>query len=338
MTKHETDTLDIQKKSLWITWEKQRRSQVLSSQFKSSFHEIILTKRGIIRYVYLCFYTLKLILKEKPDILYVQSPSIVLSALAALYRKLFKNIILIVDRHSNFYRISSHYSVDFTLQMLGNFALRNADFTIVTNETLRKIVEDRKGAGVVLQDKIPNLISNSTYKLCGKFNLLYPCSFSVDEPIINVLNAVEKISEDIHVYISGNYSKYFPINVTKLPNNIHLIGYLTDQEYINYMFSVNCVLALTTWENTLLCCAYEAVSMLKPLILSNKFELCNYFYKGIVKCDNSSDGIAKAIINMTLSYEQKYKQIVELKKELLIAWAQRFDEVEKAILQRIDEK
>ena len=82
MIKHETATSDIQKKSLWITWEKQRRAQALSREFKTYFHEIILTKRGIIRYVYLCFYTLKLILKEKPDILYIQSPSIVLSTSA----------------------------------------------------------------------------------------------------------------------------------------------------------------------------------------------------------------------------------------------------------------
>ena len=188
--------------SVWITWEHQRRSTVLAREFGATFYELSSKKHRILRYPYLCLKTLGLIRSEKPDILYVQSPSIILAAMAAFYRKIYKNLVLVVDRHSNFFRISKFRSVDLFLQSLGDFALRNADVTIVTNENLKKTVKSRKGFGVVLQDKLPNLVYKSRYKLDGEFNFLYPCSFFVDEPIIEVIKAARLVNKNVYIYIT----------------------------------------------------------------------------------------------------------------------------------------
>lgn len=324
--------------SIWITWEHQRRSIILAQEFSAKYYELISKKSRIFRYLTLSIKTLKLIKAENPDILFVQSPSIILAAVTALYRRMFKNIVLVVDRHTNFYPLTNFRFFDFFLQFLGNFTLKNCDLTLVTNNSLRKVVENRKGSCDVLQDKLPRLLHKSEYVPDGKFNILYPCSFSVDEPIIEVIESAKLIRNDIHIYITGKYENYKALKGAIIPENVHLIGFVSDQNYIDYMYSVDAVLALTTWENNILCCAYEAVSLSKPIILSNKKELCNYFYKGRVICDNSAESIATAIKDMISGYTSYAREIIELKKELLNAWNVRFSEVKNSICRLIDQR
>ena len=317
--------------SIWITWEHQRRSTVLAKEFGATLYELISCKNRIIRYPYLLLKTLQLIKSRRPEILYVQSPSILLSVMAAFYRKTRKNFVLVVDRHSNFFPISKIPFVDLLSQLLADFALKNADITIVTNDTLRKIVENKQRVAVVLKDKLPNLVYKSKYKLDGKFKLLYPCSFFVDEPVIEVLECARLLNKDVHIYITGKYKKCQSIKDINIPENVHFVGFVSDQDYINYMNSVDAVMALTTWENTLLCSAYEAVSLNKPMILSDKKELIDYFYKGRVICDNSCEGIASAIEDMITGHSKYVQEITELKKELSNAWAQNFNNVKNTI-------
>lgn len=319
--------------SIWITWEHQRRSTVLAKEFGATLYEFISSKNRIIRYPYLSLKTLQIIKSQRPEILYVQSPSILLSVMAAFYRKTRKNFVLVVDRHSNFFPISKIPFVDLLSQLLADFALKNADITIVTNDTLRKIVVNKQGVAVVLKDKLPNLVYKSKYKLDGKFKLLYPCSFFVDEPIVDVLESATLVDKDVHIYVTGNYRKYSGIKDIIIPENIHFLGFLSDQDYVDYMTSVDAVIALTNWESTLLCSAYEAVSLRKPIILSDKKELINYFYKGRVVCDNHPVGIAIAIKELMSGYTHYVREITELKKELSNVWVESFNNVKNTVYQ-----
>jgi len=68
--------------------------------------------------------------------------------------------------------------------------------------------------------------------------------------------------------------------------------------------------------------AYEAVTLEKPIIISNSELLINTFNKGCVYVENNSDGIVKGITEMFENYIKYSNEIKNLKIEL----SKEFDE------------
>ena len=83
---------------LWIAWESQRRSIELARKFNCVLY--IFEYEGYLRYPKCILKTLLILKKLKPEILFVQNPSMVLAALACSY-KILSGVFLVVDRHSN---------------------------------------------------------------------------------------------------------------------------------------------------------------------------------------------------------------------------------------------
>ena len=71
-------------KSVWVTWEDHRRSRELAKAFDASYFPIIFNKNRFIRYPVLSFLTIRWLLIERPDLVFSQNPSIVLSFLLVI--------------------------------------------------------------------------------------------------------------------------------------------------------------------------------------------------------------------------------------------------------------
>jgi hypothetical protein len=319
-------------KTIWITWETQRRTEELSKALGIKLYKIIYDGNYIIRYLLLSIKTIVLLIKIRPNKVIVQNPSIVLTTVICFLEKLFRYKI-IVDRHTNF-KFSSLDHPDIKLRIfhfLSKYTIRKADLTIITNESLRKIVNERGGNGFVLQDKIPELKLKEKIPLRGKNNLVFIASFSGDEPIEEVMKAARLLNPDIFIYITGNYKKVKKEFIENAPTNIVFTGFLNEKDYQSLLYCADVLIALTTQEHTLLCGAYEGVSLLKPLIISNKNDLRNYFYKGVVATNNNSNSISKSIITALENYDLLKKDIIELYSELKSDWELRFDNLLIAI-------
>lgn len=321
-------------KPVWITWEHQRRSVVLAQEFGASFQEMQTNKTGLFRYLVLSLKTLRLLNQRRPRLLFIQNPSIVLTVLACYYKALFPNTTLVVDRHSNFFPVRRPAIINFLLKKLSDVTLRHADLTIITNEYLKNLVDSIGGNAAVLEDKIPELHKTEDLKLAGSYNILYICSFSYDEPYEEVFQAATLLSPDINIYVTGNYHRVKNSELIKSPpKNLHFLGYLPEGEYINYLCNVDLVMVLTTWDHTLLCGAYEAVAVEKPLILSNKKDLLSYFCQGVVSTENDTSSIANAIEKAVKEKDTLRKNIKLLKKEVTEKWTMKFNEINKTIKQ-----
>jgi len=85
--------------NIWITWENQRRNKGISLALDWPLHELLFHKPGIIRYLLSIFGTIKLVMKNRPRILAVQNPSMVLAVLALVMRNFF-NYRTIIDAHN----------------------------------------------------------------------------------------------------------------------------------------------------------------------------------------------------------------------------------------------
>lgn len=281
--------------SIWITWEVQPRNRSMSSLLGVPLYEILLNGNRFIRYPILLFKTLSLIIKEKPQLIFVQNPSIVL-ALFAILLKILLNKRIIVDAHNaGIFPLEGSNSI---LNTIARFISKKADVTIVSNKYLANIVDGWNGKSFVMPDPLPQITPTeetlSTEK--GKKGyILFICTWASDEPYREVINAANSL-QNIDIYITGNFRKKISVDEQKtLPQSIKLLGFVSEKDYIKYFSNSIAAIDLTTRDNCLVCGAYEGAALGIPTILSDSQINREVFTHGYLYTENNSADITRAI-------------------------------------------
>lgn len=310
---------------VWITWERQRRSVELSEYFGCHLFIVNHDDRGTISRYYKCLAeTLHIIFKVRPKYLFVQNPSLILALECVFLRPFFK-YTLIVDRHTNF-KFDKRKLKSLKWKMfwlISNITLRYADYTIVTNKQLQRIVNRIGGNGLVLQDKFPDMSSRQVRTLDPdyKHTALFVCTYAYDEPVDEVISAFSMLSDDYLLYISGNWKKKWgELELANLPGNVCLTGFIDEEAYKSLMAAVDAVIVFTTNDYTLTCGAYEALSMDKPALLSSKKVLKEYFKESCLYCNEESEESIAAVLPVLFSDDyvlssDRLDQIQRLRKD-----------------------
>jgi glycosyltransferase involved in cell wall biosynthesis len=311
-------------KTIWIAWQRHRRTIELNKVFGAKLIVFECTLPRIIKHPLLLFKTFWIISTERPKILIVQNPSVILT-LAVTFLKPLYGYKLIVDAHNAGLMPTTPISKPFLF--LYRFMQKNADLTIVTNIGLAKLVKNNSGIPYVLPDRIPDvdlLEHNKTLK--GKATVLFISTFGKDEPFLEVIEAAKLVDKDIFFYISGDYKSKFTKH-EEIPPNVIFTGYLSEKDYWAMLKSVNLAIDLTYRENCLVCGAYESVAAETPMILSNTSALKKYFYKGSIFSNNNHVKIAAAINKALRKHNCLKKEVIELKKELSSSWDERANNI-----------
>jgi len=317
---------DTRNKILWITWEKggSIRSKVLAKEISAKFYVFNvfedIERLFLFRYFLAVLKTFFILLYERPKVLIVQNPSIVLSFFSSLVKPVF-NYILVIDLHTQY--IHPIGTKKIIMNYLLNYSLRRGDIIIVTNESYKNTIKDKTNSEIfILPDKIPDFdYEFKRIRLKGKNNILYICTFSEDEPWKEVIKAANLLSNDIYIYISGKNE----LDNKKVATNVVLTGFLPEKDYQNLVRSVDIIMVLTTQDDCLVCGGYEAVSAEKPMILSNKKVLREYFNKGATFTENNSQDIARSI-DLTIKNKTGLKEeIRELKRIREMEWKNKWD-------------
>ena len=318
------------RKAIWLTWENQRRNRELSGAFKIplyEFTEIDKIENYLKKYIVGFAKTICTLRITKPRIVVCQNPSIVLALLVIVLKPLI-GIRVVIDAHNaGLFPLNGRSKL---LNIASRFIQYNADLTIVSNEMLKKHVEKNGGRAFVLQDKIPELKGKRTRKLRGKYNILFICTYSSDEPYEIVFKAAKLINKEIVIYVSGNFNKK-EINHYEVPENVVLTGFLTENEYVAMLNSVDATIDLTNRENCLVCGAYESTAVGKPMILSKTRALMEYFNQGAIFVNHTADGIANGIEEFIKRNKELSEQIRYLKECRTIDWQKRRIELEKIL-------
>nr|WP_282562652.1 glycosyltransferase [Marinobacter panjinensis] len=216
--------------------------------------------------------------------------------------KLIFRFPLIVDRHTNFRLgkgISLNPAIWFVI-LCSEFSLKVADLTIVTNEFLKNVVEKKGGRAIVLHDKIPELKQDAqSLELPGKVNILFVCTFSPDEPYLEVIKAAEQLPNDYCVLITGNYEKAgLDPSSDFIANNVRLLGFVSSNAYDAYVQYCDMMMVLTTSEWVLVCGGYEAMAAGKPLITSDTMTLKAFYGQSAEYTSANSKSIAQAAMKV----------------------------------------
>lgn len=312
-------------KTIWIAWEKQRRTLELSDALGIPLYIISYKGIALFRYIISSLRTLLILLKEKPKLLIIQNPSIVLAVLTCLFKYCF-NYRLVVDRHSNFRLGKTQYNlVDKVFFLMSDFSIKKADLTIITNENLRKHIESKGGKGFVLPDKLPTPRVAITHNSRRSNIVTFICTYSSDEPYEEVISAASLLDKNIKVHITGNSKKADPKVFKGLPENVVITGFISDEEYDELLQKSDIIMDFTKLENCMVCGAYEAVAMGKPLITSNTNVLRDYFTQGVFHIDHSAESICNAIMQVYDNYDEYLDGIIRLKDEIDKNWSVRFN-------------
>lgn len=316
---------------VWISWEIQRRNRSLSRKFGARLFEINVRRTRVVRYFISIVRTIRALREESPILIFAQNPSVVLAWLCVIYGKLCR-IPVVVDAHNaGIYPPHGKW-----LNRIAAKIFQLADFTMVTNYSLAEYVARQGGRPLVLPDPIPTFEFSGVFidrkKLKGKFNVLFVCTFAVDEPYLEVIKAASLLDQDVYVYITGDSKGQEKEYRACIPGNIIFTGYLPEENYVQMLFSVDVIVDLTTRQDCLVCGAYEAVAAGTPLIVSNSEVLRRQFSIGTLFTDNTSEDLARKINTAILSKEVFAQEMRDLKVKLNSEWNRSKEECERLLV------
>ena len=320
--------------SLWITWERHRRTRSLAAEFGMDLYEIIYSGNAVLRYCYSILKTLVILIKERPDVLLVQSPSYILSFFAALLKPIF-GYKLVIDAHNGVtHRLEARQS---RLVGLIEYAVTRADLVIVTNDSVAHILAPYQSSVIELPDMIPVIRSQSLpASLSNKARpyITLIASFQYDEPIDYILEACKTVLEETsgHVFVTGKVPAAFNGKTFKGHPNITFTGYLSHDHFDGLIQHSDLLIDISTEEPILVCGGYEAIAVGVPAIVSDSPISRKISSRGFIYAGCSIPGYTDAIATF-LDNPAFYKgEMLAFKKEFSDSWRGVFTAVEKKLL------
>lgn len=278
------------RKIIWLTWEKQIRNRSMTRELGVPLFEILSDRRRVTRFASCIGRTMALLSREKPAVVICQNPSVVLTLLLLWLRPFFR-FKMGIDAHFGGIDSSNGSEVP---QWVLDYCNRAAEFVIVTNESHAHHVRTLGGKAFVCPDPLPDLSEHWDQGVAIPRKVFFICSFDIDEPYLEVFHAAEILTpEGFRFFVSGNYRKR---GITQNDfRHVELLGFVPETEFYCHLFSSQLVVDLTENDNCLVCGAYEALEAGKPLVLSRKKALEEYFTGGTVFTDNRAAEIAAAV-------------------------------------------
>jgi len=194
------------------------------------------------------------------------------------------------------------------------------------------VVEGNGGKAFVLPDRLPAVPETETSPLGDEvFNIVFICTYSADEPYEEVFKAAEMVPKSVRIYVTGKYPD--KISPTGLPSNIKLLGYVSEENFWSLLSSADLIMDLTLREGCLVCGAYEGVSLLKPLILSDTKILRSYFSEGCAYVAPNAESISTGIKFAINHIEAMKIGIQNLKTKLEQSWEYTLQDLKETIEQ-----
>jgi glycosyltransferase involved in cell wall biosynthesis len=300
---------------LALTWTEHRRTTGLCAGLGLELLVLETRGRGPLRYLLLSLRTVALLLRRRPGVLLVPNPSLILSALTLVLGPVLR-YRLIVDAHNEAVTPFIHQQP--WLKRLSRWVVRKAELTIVTNHALATAVEEQGGRPFTLPDPVPEAPRLAVEKLPGEFNVVLISTFAPDEPVAAVLEAVRGANVDL--YVTGNHRKLDPATAQRLPPNVHLTGFLPEDAYWKLLQSADALIDLTLMDNCLVCGAYEALAVGKPMLLSNNRVSVELFGDSALYTDNSATDIRRLLQQLRTERAGLQAAGVTRRAELAASW------------------
>jgi glycosyltransferase involved in cell wall biosynthesis len=255
-----------------IAWKKlSRRSELLAKALNTELWFF----PGYLPYAKATFKTLFRALHQKPRIVIVQLPQGPL-LLEALFLRNLTGCRVVADVHTGFLLSSDWKGLLLNAPFVN--LLHYADFIVAHNETeLNLIPQNAKDKTIVVLDPWHYISTGAAKKVNARDPyVVFPASFASDEPLQEVINAINRSSINVKMYITGNWKRK-PNLKKQESRRIKFTGYLPNEEFSNLIANATGIVTGTTREYTSLMSGWEAIAYNKPLAVTNTRTLKGMF-------------------------------------------------------------
>ena len=309
--------MSIDNSHVWFTWETQRRNQELADRFNAKYCRFDYSAFfRPFRYIRSSWLTLNELRSGRPRVVFAQCPSVVLVALLALLKPIFR-YVFIIDAHN------AAFDESLGVRQLSHFAIKRADAVIVSNDGLNSAVKSKGGLPLELPDRLPHLspIVEMPEKLQsqGLLRLVLVASFADDEPISEFLEAANSFTDRIVVFVTGRRAKAG--TALKFESeSIRFTDFLSSEHFDSLIQTADLVVDLTTRDNCLVCGGYEAIAAGVPAMLSDNQASRETFSSGCLFVKNDVSSYRLGIEEFLESRARLQEQAVSFRSEFTIRW------------------
>lgn len=305
----------LARKKVFIVWAPySQRSRSLAKELDMNLHLIHYFRfqqplYAPFKYLLQAMHTLAILLKDRPHIVFVQDPPIFAALSVFFYSALTaRNAKYIVDVHTG--ALLHPWWKSF--RWLQKFLYRRALTVIATNQAISECVKSLGADSMVLKGPPIVIPDGESMPLSDKFNLVLVNTFSPDEPLSVVLEAVKDRS-DVHLYVTGDVKKAPSSMLKSKPANVTFTGFLSDDDYFKLLRGTDAIIVVTDTDYTLQLGAMEAVAVGKPIITSDLSFLRRHLCKGTIHVPNTPDGLNAGISQVQQNHFLLSQEIVELR-------------------------
>jgi len=311
-------------RAAWITWERQRRNEGIAHALGVPLYELNIPGGRLRRYAILLPRTARILRDVRPQVLFVQNPSIVLGLGAVVWGRL-TGVPVFVDAHNA--GLDPRASPRAVLRGIAALITRLARYTIVSNGNLSPMVESYGGRPFVLPDCIPQLPAGNPPASGSGLRVLFICSYADDEPFEDVIRAARELGPEVTVWVTGNPKDRRERLEAMAPPNVVLTGFLSEADFVGLIRAADVIMDLTTREDCLVCGAYEGIAAGKALVLSDTAATRAYFSQGVVYTRNDVEGIVASLREALAARQQLAADAVALRERLQREWDARRTEL-----------
>ena len=282
------------KKAIWISWNYSQRSRNLAHVMNIPLYVLEIENNLICRHLISSIWTLYILLKIKPTIVYMQY-SFLLLILVDIYKLLFIfKVKIICDCHTKAIKRKMTGVMGIIFKNLKSYSFILADLSIISNTGLIPEISKYTKNYYILNDKIPKQIINKKRKT--RNYSVFICSYAPDEPLEEVIKASMILSGKTNIMCTGRIPKNLQDIKKRKFNNIHFTDYLEYERYMDLVSNAICLIALTTEEDCLQCGGYEGLSIGVPIVVTDTRAMREYFGNSAVFVKNESKEIAEGVV------------------------------------------
>ena len=307
---------------IFIDWRPHnRRAKSLARDIGAQLYLApeILRKRiyAPIRYVFLLFWTVIVLLRSRPRVIIASAPPPFCPIIVFAYTRLFNSAYIVDTSHLATVGYWSKIPFGFWFNKM---VMNKGLITLVHNEFIKKLTDKQGIRSIVLETKVPELQTMEKKYIGNKFSVMVPCSFDPNEPIDEIYKAAGMMSETIF-FVAGDYSRLNKTFLQTCPANVTMTGFLHGKDYDIMMNSVDAVLVLITDDYPVRPRgASEAIASQKPLIVSQNQATQNHLDKGTVLVNNTKEQIVQAVLMIKNNYGKYQSEMKQLKGERLFQY------------------
>lgn len=296
------------KKTAFIIWAKNEAklslflAKELDAKIIVVFNDELAKYKSLIllRYIFQGKETWKKLKEEKSQFVLVQNPPIVAVLVVYLYC-LFNQANFSIDTHTAAI-LDFKWRILLPLHKL--LAKKAAANTFHNYKNLEELEKWKLGntrvinfytpsKAEILDNEVafPKELEDTLLKSSGKIKVFMVNRFANDDAFLEVIETA-KIFPEAMFFITGNNKK---LKSTDIPQNVSLTGFLDYPLFIKLMDNCDVVLSLTKRRDTVLWSAHEAVSLRKPVILSDTEVLRHYFSSFGIFSKNEPENLKEKI-------------------------------------------